>query len=71
MATFLFDIIKKTINWKQGPKIGLLNGDYYEVFNTPKSYFLYVVAYRLPFYFTLLSVASFILLFLAMVLTLK
>ena len=61
---FLFDIIKKTINWKQGPKIGLLNGDYYEVFNTPKSYFLYVVAYRLPFYFTLLSVASFILLFL-------
>ena len=59
---FLFDIIKKTINWEQGPKIGLLNGDYYEVFNTPKNYFLYIIAYRLPFYFTLLIVASLILL---------
>ena len=41
--SFLFTIIKNTINWNEGPKIGLLNGEYYEVFNTPKSYFLYFI----------------------------
>ena len=59
---FISLVIKNTINWNDGPKIGLLNGNFYEVFNTPKSYFLYVVVYRLPYYFTLLIVASYLLL---------
>ena len=58
---FISLVIKNTINWNDGPKIGLLNGDYYEVFNTPKDYFLYVVIYRLPFYFTLLTATSYLL----------
>ena len=61
---FISLVIKNTINWNDGPKIGLLNGDFYEVFNTPKSYFLTVVVYRLPFYFSLLFIASYFLFFL-------
>ena len=61
---FISLVIKNTINWNDGPKIGLLNGDFYEVFNTPKSYFLTVVVYRLPFYFSLLIIASYFLFFL-------
>ena len=61
---FLSLVIKNTINWNDGPKIGLINGEFYEVFNTPKSYFLSVIIYRLPFYFTLLLVISYILFFL-------
>ena len=56
-------IVKNTINWNDGPKLGLINGKYYEVFNTPKEYFLNIIIYRLPFYFTLLIVASYFLFF--------
>ena len=36
-------IIKNTINWIDGPKIGLIDGEFYEVFNTPRTYFLYLI----------------------------
>lgn len=58
---FISLVIKNTINWNDGPKIGLLNGDFYEVFNTPKDYFLYVVIFRLPYYFTILIIISYLL----------
>ena len=57
--SFLFTIIKNTINWNEGPKIGLLNGEYYEIFNTPKSYFLYFIFYRLPIYFSIILIFSY------------
>ena len=60
---FISLVIKNTINWNDGPKIGLLNGDFYEVFNTPKNYFLTVAIYRIPFYFSLLVVVSYFLFF--------
>ena len=56
---FLSVIIKNTINWNDGPKIGILNGEYYEVFNTPKSYFLYFIFYRLPIYFSIILIFSY------------
>ena len=56
---FLSTIIKNTINWNDGPKIGILNGEYYEVFNTPKSYFLYFILYRLPIYFSIILIFSY------------
>jgi hypothetical protein len=56
-------IVKNTINWNDGPKIGLMNNQLYEVFNTPKTYFLSIVMYRLPFYFSLLVIASYLLIF--------
>ena len=55
---FLSTIIKGTINF-DGPKIGLLNGEYYEIFNTPKSYFLYFIFYRLPIYFSIILIFSY------------
>ncbi len=61
---FLSMVIKKTINWIDGPKIGLINGEFYEVFNTPKSYFLDIIIYRIPFYFTFLLIATYSLIFL-------
>ena len=60
---FLSIIIKNTINWNDGPKIGILNGEYYEVFNTPKSYFIYFIIYRLPIYFSILLIFSYYLVF--------
>ena len=60
---FLSIIIKNTINWNDGPKIGILNGEYYEVFNTPKSYFLYFLIYRIPIYFSILLIFSYYLIF--------
>ena len=56
-------IIKNTINWIDGPKTGLINGQYYEVFNTPKTYFLDILIYRMPIYSTILFIASYFLLF--------
>ena len=63
LLRFLSIIIKNTINWNAGPKIGLLNGEYYEVFNTPKSYFIYFIIYRLPIYFSILLIFSYYLVF--------
>ena len=60
---FLSLIIKNTINWNDGPKTGLMNGEFYEVFNTPKTYFLDVIIYRLPIYFTTLVLFSYLLFF--------
>ena len=54
-------IVKNTINWNDGPKTGFVNGEYYEVFNTPKTYFLDVITYRLPFYFTLSIIFTYLL----------
>ena len=60
---FISLVVKNTINWNDGPKIGLLNGDFYEVFNTPKSYFLTIIIHRLPFYFSLLFFVYYFLFF--------
>ena len=56
-------IVKNTISWLDGPKIGIINGEYYEVFNTPKTYFLDVLIYRIPFYFTVLTLSTYIFFF--------
>jgi len=37
---FFLLVIKNTVSWIDGPKIGLINGQYYEIFNTPKRFFL-------------------------------
>ena len=57
-------VIKNTLSLSGGPKIGLINGEFYEIHNTPKSYFLNIFFYRLPFYFSFLLLASYLLFFL-------
>ena len=39
-VNFFSKIVAKTLSWIDGPKIGLINGEIYEIFNTPKTYFL-------------------------------
>ena len=60
-VNFFSLIVKNTINWIDGPKTGLINGEYYEVFNTPKSYFLNIIFYRLPFYYTIMILLTYFL----------
>ena len=57
-------VIKNTLSLSGGPKIGLINGEFYEIHNTPKSYFLNIFFYRLPFYLSFLLLASYLLFFL-------
>ena len=54
-------VIKNTLSLKGGPKLGLINGEFYEVLNTPRTYFLDILFYRIPFYFSFLIFASYIL----------
>ncbi|AFS47732.1 Dolichyl-phosphate-mannose-protein mannosyltransferase [alpha proteobacterium HIMB5] len=50
---FLLSNIERTLNF-EGPRTGLINGQYYEVFNSPKTYFLKVFVFRFPIYFLIL-----------------
>ena len=62
-VNFFSKIVAKTLSWIDGPKIGLINGEIYEIFNTPKTYFLDILKYRMPFYSTLLALMSLVLIF--------
>ena len=56
---FLSSNILNSMNF-HGPRTGLINGEYYEVFDTPKAYFLNIIIYRLPFYYTILVLISYL-----------
>ena len=58
---FLSSNILRTLSFNEGPTNGLINGEYYKVINTPKSYFFDIIIYRLPFYFTILVSLSYFL----------
>ena len=60
---FFSEIVKNTMSWIDGPKVGVINGEFYEVFNTPKTYFLDIIKYRMPFYSTILFIFSIIIFF--------
>lgn len=57
-----FDIIKTTvlrsINWTSGPRLGLINGFFYETSDTPKTYFLSFVFYKMPIYQSIIFLCS-------------
>ena len=59
---FLNSNISNSIQF-HGPRTGLIDGEYYEVFNTPKNYFLQVIFYRFPFYYTICILISYFLIF--------
>tara|TARA_B100000989_G_scaffold140117_1_gene104225 strand:+ start:3295 stop:5007 length:1713 start_codon:yes stop_codon:yes gene_type:complete len=60
---FFSEIVKNTLSWIDGPKIGLINGEFYEVFNTPKTYFISILKHRMPFYSTFLVIISIMIFF--------
>ncbi|AFS47733.1 hypothetical protein HIMB5_00009810 [alpha proteobacterium HIMB5] len=57
-------IIKNTINWNDGPQVGLLNGDFYLVYDSPRSYFLSFILYRMPIFISLLFFITYYFIFL-------
>ena len=56
---FFLLIIKNTINWNDGPKVGLINGEFYPVFDTPRTYILNFFIYRMPLYSSILILVSY------------
>ena len=54
----LLETIKNSIFWQAGPKLGLINGTFYETANTPKTYFLSFLLFKMPIYQSLLFFIS-------------
>ena len=59
----LFEIIQRSSNWLIGFKHGVINGDFYEIQNTPRTYILKIFLYRVPLYLSLLIIFSFFIIF--------
>lgn len=55
---FLFETIQNSFIWSSGPRLGLINGFFYETKNTPQNYFILFIAYRLPIFFSVLFLIS-------------
>ena len=60
----IFQVIKKSSTWLIGMKHGILNGSFYEIQNTPRTYILEIFLFRIPIYFSLLIIFSYIAIFL-------
>jgi len=50
------ETIYKSLKWSAVPSHGLINGEFYEIKNTPYSYFIKFFTYRMPFYSTFLII---------------
>lgn len=68
LHNFNFDVIKNiflnSIKWSAGPKLGLINGTIYETFNTPKTYFISFLMYKMPIYQSIIFFCSIFIIFL-------
>ena len=62
--TIFLETLKNSISWSAGPKLGLINGIFYETSNTPKTYFLSFLLFKMPIYQSLLFFISIIFIFL-------
>ncbi len=60
----IFEVIKKSSNWLIPMLHGVINGNYYQVQNTPRTYILEIFLYRVPLYFSILIIFSYIIIFL-------
>ncbi len=54
------ETIYKSLKWSDVPAHGLINGDFYEIRNTPSSYLLKYFIYRMPFYSTFLIISAYL-----------
>ena len=55
----IFQNIKESSNWLISVKHGLINGNFYEVQNTPRSYLLQIFIYRIPIFLILLFFSTY------------
>ena len=54
------ETIYKSLKWSAVPSHGIINGDFYEITNTPYSYFIKFFIYRMPFYSTFLILSCYL-----------
>ena len=54
------ETIYQSLKWSDVPSHGLINGDFYEIRNTPPSYFVKFFTYRMPFYSTFLIISCYL-----------
>ncbi len=59
----LIEILQKSSKWLIAFKHGIVNGEFYEVGNTPRTYIFNIFLYRVPLYFSLLIVFSYTIIF--------
>ena len=50
----IFETLGKSSNWNIDKLFGILNGEFYEIQNTPKDYFLTIFIHRMPIYINIL-----------------
>jgi len=55
----ILEVIERTSNWLIAMRHGIINGEFYEIQNTPKTYLLKIFLYRIPLYFSLLIIFSY------------
>jgi|TARA_B100000959_G_scaffold153040_1_gene160371 hypothetical protein len=60
----VFGVIKKSSNWLIPFVHGVINGNYYQIQETPRTYIFDIFLYRVPLYFSLLIIFSYIIIFL-------
>ena len=54
------ETVFKSLKWSAVPSYGLINGEFYEIKNTPSTYFIEFIIYRMPFYSTFLIVLCYL-----------
>ena len=52
--SFFLEAIKNSVVWIAGPQLSLINGNFYETANTPPTYFLSFLIFKMPIYVTML-----------------
>ena len=60
----ILEIIERSSNWLIAFKHGIINGKFYEIANTPRTYILEIFLSRVPLYFSLLIIFSYLIIFL-------
>ena len=59
----LLTIIQRSSDWLIAFKHGIINGNFYEIRDTPRTYILEIFLYRIPLYFSLLIIFSYVIVF--------
>ena len=60
----ILQTLKNSISWPGGAKLVLINGNFFETSNTPKTYFLSFLLFKMPIYQSILFFISLFLIFL-------
>ena len=60
----ILEVLKKSSSWLIPFKHGVINGNFYEIQNTPRTYIISIFLSKMPIYFIILILFSFLIIFL-------